>query len=73
MKAAATRFAELADDWQADRLGLYFHAYGHASVNSLHLHMVDESSTGPTFDALLHKNLKLDHVVEVLEAELEKL
>ena len=55
---------ELAD------IGLYFHCYPHAAVNSLHLHIVDLSEVGPTYEALSHKNLSMDMVLTALEKEI---
>ena len=54
-------------------IGLFFHCYPHCSVNSLHLHIVDLSATGPTYDACKHKNLRLDMVLEALEKEINAL
>ena len=56
---------ELAD------IGLFFHCYPHCSVNSLHLHIVDLSELGPTFEALSHKNLSMDMVLRALEDEIK--
>ena len=53
---AADEFVAQAPGWSSD-VGLYFHAYGHASVDALHLHIVDLSTTGPSFGALSYKNL----------------
>ena len=55
---------ELAD------IGLYFHCYPLCSVNSLHLHIVDLSETGPTYKVLSHKNLSMDMVLTALEKEI---
>ena len=57
---------ELAD------IGLYFHCYPHCSVNSLHLHIVDLSEVGPTYEALSHKNLSMDMVLTALEKEIKE-
>ena len=54
-------------------IGLFFPCYPHCSVNSLHLHIVDLSATGPTYDACKHKNLRLDMVLEALEKEINAL
>ena len=56
------------------------HCYPHRSVNSLHLHIVDEyhtedgikpeySNLGPSFDHFRFKNLHIDRVIEALERE----
>ena len=55
---------ELAD------IGLYFHCYPHCSVNSLHLHIVDLSETGPSYKYHSHKNLSMDMVLTALEKEI---
>ena len=57
---------ELAD------IGLYFHCYPHCSVNSLHLHIVDLSKTGPTYEACRFKNLSMDMVLTALEDEIKE-
>ena len=69
MEAAAFDFAANTEGWSGS-VGLYFHVYGHASVNALHLHIVDLDATGPTFDALSYKNLPLQSVLQVLRDEL---
>ena len=55
---------ELAD------IGLYFHCYPLCSVNSLHLHIVDLSETGPSYKYHSHKNLSMDMVLTALEKEI---
>jgi hypothetical protein len=67
MEAAAKVYASKTAGWSSD-IGLYFHVYGHSSMNALHLHVVDLAATGPTFDALRYKNLPLQMVLEVLRA-----
>ena len=52
--------------------GLFFHCYPHCSVNSLHLHIVDLSETGPTYGACSHKNLRMDIVLTMLEREISE-
>ena len=54
-------------------VGLFFHCYPHCSVNSLHLHIVDLSETGPTYGACSHKNLRMNMVLKTLEMEIEDL
>ena len=63
-KETQETIVELAD------IGLYFHCYPHCSVNSLHLHIVDLSEVGPTYEALSHKNLSMDMVLTALEKEI---
>ena len=60
---------ELAD------IGLYFHCYPLCSVNSLHLHIVDESEgcTGPSYEACRFKNLSMDMVLTALDKEIAQL
>ena len=55
---------ELAD------IGLYFHCYPLCSVNSLHLHIIDLSEVGPTYEACRFKNLGMDMVLKALENEI---
>ena len=57
---------ELAD------IGLYFHCYPLCSVNSLHLHIVDLSEVGPTYEACRFKNLSMDMVLKALEDEIKE-
>ena len=57
---------ELAD------ISLYFHCYPHCSVNSLHLHIVDLSETGPSYKYHSHKNLSMDMVLKALEDEIKE-
>ena len=52
-------------------IGLYFHCYPHCSVNSLHLHIVDLSEVGPTYEALSYKNLSMDMVLKALDKEIK--
>ena len=54
-------------------IGLFFHCYPHCAVNSLHLHIVDLSETGPTYEACSHKNLSMELVLKTLKQEIEKL
>ena len=68
MEAAALLYVSKTAGW-SNNLGMYFHVYGHASVNALHLHLVDLDVTGPTFKALAYKNLPLQAVLEVLRTE----
>lgn len=42
-------------------------------MNSLHLHIVDLSDVGPSYDALRFKNLAMDTVLEALQKEIEAL
>lgn len=71
MKAAALTYTA-AMGWSS-QVGLFFHVFGHNSVNSLHLHIVDLSEVGPGFEKLSYKNCPLDAVLEVLREELAAL
>ena len=63
-KETGQHVVELAD------IGLYFHCYPLCSVNSLHLHIVDESEVGPSYEACRFKNLSMDMVLKALEKEI---
>ena len=65
-KETQETIVELAD------IGLFFHCYPHCSVNSLHLHIVDLSEAGPTYEALSYKNLSMDMVLKALEDEIKE-
>ena len=69
MRDAALAYTRAEGGWSTS-VGLYLHCYPFNSVQALHLHIVDLGATGPTFDALAHKNLPLDDVLHVLRAEL---
>lgn len=68
MKAAALDYAAAIGGWSTN-VGLFFHVFGHNSVNSLHLHIVDLDHVGPTFQKLAYKNCPLDAVARVLREE----
>ena len=68
MKAAALRYTSVCPGW-SDRVGLFFHVFGHNSVNSLHLHILDMADLGPTFWHYEYKNCPLDVVLKVLKEE----
>ena len=69
LKAAALAYVTNMQGW-SDKIGLYFHVFGHNSVNSLHLHVVDMSSVGPTFHKMSYKNCPINAVLKVLREEL---
>ena len=69
LRDAAATFARGVEGWDARNLGLSFHVYGHASVNSLHMHMIDTRYKGPTYARLKYKDLALDDVLSVLRDE----
>lgn len=68
MKAAALQYARRVGGW-SDQVGLFVNVFGHNSVNSLFIHVVDLKETGPAFEALAFKNCSLDHVIKVLQEE----
>jgi len=59
------------DRWNKEAVKHYVHCFGHNSVQSFHMHIVDTSETGDSYDLQQHKNLPVDAVLEVLEAELD--
>ena len=63
--------AAVLNGWSEDEVELRFHVYGHASVPSLHLHVLDRRHLGPTHAALAFKNLALDDALAVLREELQ--
>jgi len=58
------------DGWK--KVEIAFHALGHNSVPSLHMHIIDTSQTGKSYDLQKHKNLLLKFVIQVLEDELKE-
>lgn len=68
MKAAALYYTSNAPGWSSN-VGLFFHVFGHNSVNSLHLHVLDMDHVGPTFRKLNYKNCPLDAVLKILDEE----
>ena len=57
---------------QLGDIGLFFHCYPYCSVNSLHLHIVDLSETGPTYPVFKHKNLPMNSVLAALDKEIKE-
>merc|ERR1719174_1097252 len=47
----------------------FVHVYGHCTVMSFHLHMVDLAYVGPTFKALAFKNLRIEDCISALKRE----
>ena len=45
MLAQATAYCAAGEEWGPE-VGLYFHVYGHNSVDALHLHVLDLDCTG---------------------------
>lgn len=68
MKEAALTYVENARDIEewSNNIGLFYHIYGHNSVNSMHLHIVDLDFVGPGFKKMAHKNIPIDAVLQVL-------
>lgn len=71
--AAVTYVGGRRQQGWSEQLGLYFHVFGHNSVNSLHLHMVDMKAVGPTFRKLEYKNCPLNAILKVLQEEMAQL
>jgi len=73
MKKAALTYVDNArycEGW-SHNIGLFYHVYGHNSVNSLHLHVVDLDDVGPGFYKMEHKNCPIDVVIQVLREDSE--
>eukprot|EP00930_Biecheleria_cincta_P077565 TRINITY_DN64869_c0_g1_i1.p1 TRINITY_DN64869_c0_g1~~TRINITY_DN64869_c0_g1_i1.p1 ORF type:complete len:683 (+),score=154.82 TRINITY_DN64869_c0_g1_i1:57-2105(+) len=68
LRAAALAYAANIGGW-SQNLGLFFHVFGHNSVHSLHLHLLDMDFLGPTYSKLEYKNCPLDAVLKVLQEE----
>merc|ERR1712217_835332 len=68
MKAAALTYVSNIGGW-SEKVGLYFHVFGHNSVNSLHLHILDLQYVGPTYHKYKYKNCPLEAVLKVLKEE----
>jgi hypothetical protein len=54
----------------SNNVGLYFHCYPFNSIMTMHLHILDLNTVGPSFKKLEYKNLKLDDVRKVLNEDL---
>ena len=73
MREAALLYTRSSPDWPSeDQIGMFLHVYAHCSVNSLHLHIVDLSEVGPTYEACRYKNLSMDMVLKALEDEIKE-
>lgn len=71
LRAAALAVAAGTLGWpKPENVGLYLHVFGHNSVNSLHLHMVDMTELGPSFWKMNYKNCPLDAAIRVIREEL---
>jgi hypothetical protein len=70
MAVAAREYVAASDLGWTTNIGLYFHVYGHNSVNSLHLHIVDLGATTEFYDELNYKNLPIEEALATLQAEL---
>jgi len=68
MKAAALMYASRVGGW-SDKIGLFFHVFGHNTVNSMHMHILDMTALGPTFWKYEYKNCPVDHILKVLREE----
>lgn len=68
MREAALQWVEAAEGWPpVDRVGLFMQVHAHASVKSIHLHILDMDHLGPTFKKLQKLNLNIDYAILVLE------
>lgn len=47
--------------------GFYFHCYPNNSVQSLHLHVINKDTIGPTFHKQVHKNLNIYDVLSAMD------
>merc|ERR1719468_699052 len=70
MRTAAMLYATQMDGWSTD-IGLFFHVFGHCSVNSLHMHILDMSKCGPSYQKLSFKNCPVDNILKVLKEEMD--
>mmetsp|Transcript_12789 Transcript_12789/g.22637 ORF Transcript_12789/g.22637 Transcript_12789/m.22637 type:complete len:722 (-) Transcript_12789:17-2182(-) len=68
MKEAALTYTSKAPGWSG-HTGLFFHVFGHNTVNSMHLHIIDLDSVGPAFWHFEFKNCPLDVVLKVMQEE----
>lgn len=68
VRAAGLEYARGAG-W-GEHVRMFVHVFGHNSVNSLHVHILDMDLVGPTFTAFVYKNCPLEVVLKVLEEEL---
>merc|ERR1712014_168859 len=68
MRTAALEFTASSPEW-SNKVGLFFHVFGHNSVNSLHLHILDMNELGPTFWKYEYKNCPIDAILKVLREE----
>lgn len=65
------KYNEESDEkWRS--LGLYFHVAPYNSVQSLHMHMLDMSRLGKSFEFHNHKNLPWDAVMAVIDVEIKE-
>jgi len=67
MQTAALTYAA-ARKWSTN-VGLFVHVFGHNSVNSLHIHILDMDVLGPTGRKFEYKNTPFNDVLEVLKEE----
>eukprot|EP00966_Prymnesium_polylepis_P267982 6190994-Prymnesium_polylepis.1 len=69
MIAAAQQYCSNSPEWSS-HIGVFFNCYPNASVNALHMHIVDLSEVGPTFEHLRWKNLPANDVLAGLRNQL---
>ncbi|CAK9012493.1 unnamed protein product [Durusdinium trenchii] len=68
MKDAATHWVQSAPGW-SENTGFYLAVWPLTTIPCMHLHMVDLSCIGPSFERLSKKMLPLNDAIQVLEAE----
>ena len=75
MRDAALAFVEQdrEENGWSQNIGLFFHCYPHCSVNSTHMHILDMDRTGPSYEAIKSRNLKMDFVIQAVEEEIKEL
>jgi len=69
IKAAAKKYSKKMG-WRS--VGLFCHVFGHNSIHSCHIHMLDLLTLGPSYFAQHHKNCSLDTIERVLRHELRE-
>ena len=75
MHDAALAFVEQdrEENGWSQNIGLFFHCYPHVAINSTHLHILDMDRTGPSYEAVKSRNLKMDFVIQAVEEEIKEL
>lgn len=68
MEIQSLKYAYEVGGLQPYEVGLYFHCYPNNSIQMLHLHILDITALGPTWEALNYKNLSLNDVRNVIKS-----